>query len=248
MDREKKGARPTDRAGALRAEPVPVSGKAAHPSRGQLPLIIRFGIRLAKFVAGAFAIGLASALAEHFLVGGRHYDLISKTDLAVYRGALNMLLVLWFFDLLRRATTVPAVAVLAFLDAAIFNLIVGNADAHGKNFSLLHQASGVSLAPFYDLLSTVAYPDLSPSLAMKIARRATIDEIGPTTCAAFAEDIGLAASFVRRRVREISDAVTAQVLPVSASTPLAALDASALKEYAVLISSRAERLARTVTT
>ena len=104
MDREKKGARPTDRAGALRAEPVPVSGKAAHPSRGQLPLIIRFGIRLAKFVAGAFAIGLASALAEHFLVGGRHYDLISKTDLAVYRGALNMLLVLWFFDLLRRDT------------------------------------------------------------------------------------------------------------------------------------------------
>lgn len=152
------------------------------------------------------------------------------------------------FDLLRRATTVPAVAVLAFLDAAIFNLIVGNADAHGKNFSLLHQASGVSLAPFYDLLSTVAYPDLSPSLAMKIASRATIDEIGPTTWAAFAEDIGLAASFVRRRVREISDAVTAQVLPVSASTPLAALDASALKEYAVLISSRAERLAETVTT
>ncbi|MGE0706143.1 MAG: type II toxin-antitoxin system HipA family toxin, partial [Vicinamibacterales bacterium] len=74
------------------------------------------------------------------------------------------------FDLLRRATTVPAVAVLAFLDAAIFNLIVGNADAHGKNFSLLYQTSGVSLAPFYDLFSTVAYPDLSPSVAMKIAK------------------------------------------------------------------------------
>jgi serine/threonine-protein kinase HipA len=151
------------------------------------------------------------------------------------------------FDLLRRATTVPAVAVLAFLDAALFNLIVGNADAHGKNFSLLYHTSGVSLAPFYDLLSTVAYPDLSPRLAMKIATRATIDEIGPTTWAAFAEDIGLAASFVRRRVREISDAVTAHVLPVSASTPLAALDPSALKECAALISSRAERLATTVT-
>lgn len=152
------------------------------------------------------------------------------------------------FDLLRRATSVPAVAVLAFLDAAIFNLIVGNADAHGKNFSLLYQPASVSLAPFYDLLSTVAYPDLSPSLAMKIARRATIDEIGPTTWTAFAQDIGLAASFVRRRVRELSDSVRAQVLPVSASTPLAALDASALKEYAALISSRAERLAKTVTT
>lgn len=152
------------------------------------------------------------------------------------------------FDLLRRATTVPAVAVLAFLDAAIFNLIVGNADGHGKNFSLLYQTSGVSLAPFYDLLSTVAYPDLSPNLAMKIAKRATLEEIGPTTWTAFADDIGLAASFIRRRVRELSESVSGHVRTLPASAALAELDASALKEYAVLISSRSERLARTTTT
>jgi len=151
------------------------------------------------------------------------------------------------FDLLRRVTAVPAVAVLALLDAAIFNLIVGNADAHGKNFSLLYQAAGVTLAPFYDLLSTVAYPDLSPNLAMKIAKRATLEEIGPATWPAFADDIGLAASFVRRRVKELSDAVAAQVPLLPDSPALAVLDASALKEYAVLIASRAERLARTST-
>jgi serine/threonine-protein kinase HipA len=151
------------------------------------------------------------------------------------------------FDLLRRVTAVPAVSVLALLDAAIFNLIVGNADAHGKNFSLLYQVAGVTLAPFYDLLSTVAYPDLSPNLAMKIAKRATLDEIGPATWPAFADDIGLAASFVRRRVKELSDAVVAQVPLLPDSPALAVLDASALKEYAVLIASRAERLARTST-
>ena len=151
------------------------------------------------------------------------------------------------FDLLRRVTTVPAVAVLAFLDAAIFNLIAGNADAHGKNFSLLYQTAGVSLAPFYDLLSTVAYPELSPNLAMKIATRATLEEIGPTTWAAFAEDIGLPASFVRRRVRELSDAVSSQVPPLPDSAALTELDAPAMKEYAALIASRAERLARAIT-
>ncbi len=151
------------------------------------------------------------------------------------------------FDLLRRATTVPAVAVLTFLDVAIFNLIVGNADAHGKNFSLLYQVAGVTLAPFYDLLSTIAYPDLSPNLAMKIAKRATLEEIGPATWPAFAADIGLASSFVRRRVKELSDAVVAQVPLLPDSPALAVLDASALKEYAVLIASRAERLARTST-
>lgn len=151
------------------------------------------------------------------------------------------------FDLLRRATTVPAVAVLAFLDAAIFNLIVGNADAHGKNFSLLYQPTGVSLAPFYDLLSTVVYPDLSPNLAMKIAKRATIEVIGPAAWTAFAEDIGLAASFVRRRVRELARAAGAHVSPLPASAALAALDASVLQDYAALISSRSERLAGTIT-
>ncbi|MCC7031999.1 MAG: type II toxin-antitoxin system HipA family toxin [Acidobacteria bacterium] len=152
------------------------------------------------------------------------------------------------FDLLRRATTRPAGAVLAFLDAAIFNVIVGNADAHGKNFSLLYQSAGVSLAPFYDLLSTVAYPDLSPNLAMKIAKRATLEEIGQVTWTAFAEDIGLPASFVRRRVRELSDAVSSQVPPLPDSAALTGLDASALKNYAALIASRAERLATTITT
>lgn len=152
------------------------------------------------------------------------------------------------FDLLRRATTRPAGAVLAFLDAAVFNLIVGNADAHGKNFSLLYQGAVVSLAPFYDLLSTVAYPDLSANLAMKIAKRAALEEIGQTTWTAFAEDIGLPASFVRRRVRELSAAVSSQVPPLPDSAALAGLDAPALKNYAALIASRAERLARTVTT
>jgi serine/threonine-protein kinase HipA len=148
------------------------------------------------------------------------------------------------FDLLRRATTVPAVAVLAFLDAAIFNLIVGNADAHGKNFSLLYRAGDASLAPFYDLLATVAYPDLSPTLAMKIAKRATIDEIGPTTWPAFADDIGMSARFVLRRVVELAEAVLGRVPDLPGSAALAGLDGSTLAQYAASIASRAERVAR----
>ncbi|MDR1856919.1 MAG: HipA domain-containing protein [Desulfovibrio sp.] len=38
-----------------------------------------------------------------------------------------------------------------------FNAIVGNGDAHAKNFSLLLSSKGVALAPFYDLCSTTAY-------------------------------------------------------------------------------------------
>jgi serine/threonine-protein kinase HipA len=149
------------------------------------------------------------------------------------------------FALLRRAATIPAPAVLALLDAAIFNLIVGNADAHGKNFSLLYQAGVTTLAPFYDLLSTLSYPQLSPRLAMKIAKKATLEEIGPTAWPAFAEDAGLAAPFVRRRVGELAAAVLAQAAPVSRSPSLAGLDADALQTYSSFIASRAEQVART---
>lgn len=136
---------------------------------------------------------------------------------------------------------------LAFLDAAIFNLIVGNADAHGKNFSLLYQTDIVSLAPFYDLLSTVAYPDLSPNLAMRIAKKATLEELGPVAWPAFAEEVGLAAPFVRRRVSELADAVLTTVSNVAERTWLAGLNAEAMKAYGAVIASRAERVARTST-
>jgi serine/threonine-protein kinase HipA len=44
------------------------------------------------------------------------------------------------------------------LQRTTFNMAVGNADAHAKNFSVLHEAdsSAISLAPLYDVVSTIA--------------------------------------------------------------------------------------------
>ncbi len=44
--------------------------------------------------------------------------------------------------------------------ALVFNVLIGNCDAHGKNYSLLYDSPAPSLAPFYDLLSTAAYAEL----------------------------------------------------------------------------------------
>lgn len=47
---------------------------------------------------------------------------------------------------------------LRFLDALLFNVLIGNADAHSKNYSLLLEGPGAPrLAPLYDLISTRAY-------------------------------------------------------------------------------------------
>jgi len=47
---------------------------------------------------------------------------------------------------------------LSFLQWTVFNYLIGNADAHAKNLSFLHRNGRITLAPFYDLLSTEAYP------------------------------------------------------------------------------------------
>jgi serine/threonine-protein kinase HipA len=61
-----------------------------------------------------------------------------------------------------------AAAPTMLLRALTLNVALGNCDAHGKNFSLLHTESGaLSLAPLYDLLSTSLYP-LDDKLAMYV--------------------------------------------------------------------------------
>ena len=115
------------------------------------------------------------------------------------------------FALLRRAATRPPRDILRLLDAAIFNLIIGNADAHAKNFSLLHLGGTITLAPLYDLLSTILYPDLSPRLAMKIGGKAVMADIEPRHWNRFASDTELAAPFVRARAQELSNAVVGTI-------------------------------------
>lgn len=147
------------------------------------------------------------------------------------------------FELVRRVAARPAVDVLKLLDAVIFNAIAGNADAHGKNFSILHGDKGPSLAPLYDLLATVAWPDLSPRFAMKIGKRATLAELDAKGWIAFAADAGLGLPLIRRRVVEISEAAIARASEVAQALAGHGLDDEALSNLARTIAERAERSA-----
>ncbi len=51
----------------------------------------------------------------------------------------------------------PAVARSRLFGWLVFNVLVGNSDAHLKNLSFLVSHEGVQLAPFYDLLSVTTY-------------------------------------------------------------------------------------------
>lgn len=150
------------------------------------------------------------------------------------------------FELLRQIALRPAVDVLKLLDAVIFNVIAGNADAHGKNFSILYEETGPRLAPLYDLLATVAYPELSPKFAMKIGRRATLAELDAKSWEAFAADCGLGFPLVRRRIGQISEMVRENLANVTGVLSTPRMDHVALKNFSEIIRDRAERSLMTI--
>jgi serine/threonine-protein kinase HipA len=92
----------------------------------------------------------------------------------------------------------------ALLDAAILNFILGNSDAHAKNFGLLYGDDGSSeLAPLYDLVSTNVYPGINRRLAMSIGGVDDPERVGIDEWVRLAEDAGLGRQSIRR-VREQS--------------------------------------------
>lgn len=77
-------------------------------------------------------------------------------------------------------TTQPAIDRNRLASAVIYNYLIGNMDAHGKNFSLLyHSTSSIRLAPFYDIVCTRVYEKLTIKMAMKIGSKYDADDVLP---------------------------------------------------------------------
>ena len=111
------------------------------------------------------------------------------------------------FALLRRVTRPSAPQLLRLFDYVIFNTLIGNHDAHAKNFSLLYSGDCVVLAPCYDVLSTAVYPSLTPKMVMKIGSKSKFSEVEARHWEQFAEAAGLAKGLARKRVLEVAQAL-----------------------------------------
>ena len=98
---------------------------------------------------------------------------------------------------------------LAFMDRMIFNFLIGNADAHGKNSSILYrQKGGRSLAPIYDVMSTLVYPALSDDGAMSIGGAKRFADVRRENFAIMAQEAGMRPALALGRL----DAIASQIL------------------------------------
>ena len=100
----------------------------------------------------------------------------------------------------------------AFIDRMIFNYLIGNADAHGKNTSVLYRgARRRSLAPVYDVMCTHVYRHLSHVNAMSIGGARTFEDVTRQSFAAMAEEVGMRPQLVLGRL----DAMAKRILPAA---------------------------------
>lgn len=133
----------------------------------------------------------------------------------------------------------------SFVDALIFNWIIGGTDAHAKNYSFLLGPRLVRLAPLYDIASAFGIEDLAPQrmkLAMKIARHYRIENIVLRHWMEWAKAAGLNEEIVVDRIREISAKLPDTLVAVSLRMKGEGLDHPIIARIADRLTQRALRI------
>lgn len=117
------------------------------------------------------------------------------------------------FQLIRDISPLSVHQLLALNDAIIFNFLINNNDAHGKNFSIVYNrlhsilSDNIYLAPLYDLICTTYYPNLSDTMAMKIGDQYHSNLVTTKDFEKMAENCGLSKPLVKKRVVEMAQKI-----------------------------------------
>ncbi|MFM2243474.1 MAG: Serine/threonine-protein kinase HipA [Verrucomicrobiota bacterium] len=107
------------------------------------------------------------------------------------------------FQLIRDWSTTPVLDIRHMLDAVIFAVMIGNADAHGKNHSFLYSGESRRMAPLYDQVCTMMWPELSSMLSMKVGTASRLEEVSPEHFKQLCDQAKLGWPMVRERIGEL---------------------------------------------
>jgi serine/threonine-protein kinase HipA len=101
-------------------------------------------------------------------------------------------------------TVNKAVARMTLLRWALFQFLIGNCDAHGKNFSFFVRREGLDPAPWYDLVSVDQYAGIDHELAMAWGDAFSLDEVGAFQMADFAQRCGVDRNLLKREAARLA--------------------------------------------
>ncbi len=111
------------------------------------------------------------------------------------------------FDLIRQNSTDPLTDQKRMWDRIIFNLLIGNTDAHIKNTSFLYEEDlkGIRLAPAYDIISTAIYDESTREMPFFIGGECILDRIRNEQLEQAAEMAGIGRKMAMSRLEEMKN-------------------------------------------
>lgn len=124
----------------------------------------------------------------------------------------------------------------------LFNLIIYNCDAHGKNISFFVSQKGISLAPFYDLVNIKMYPEFEHELAMALGDEFDENGINAYQLADFADTCGLSRALVTRRLKYLIGKIKDSLHKHEKIVIVDNKEINFLNDYAKIITKRCEHL------
>lgn len=102
----------------------------------------------------------------------------------------------------------PAIDLARFFRRLVVFAIIGNCDAHLKNFSLLETSVGLRLSPAYDIVNTTIYPEFDQTFGLSIdGRKRQLDTITWEVLANFGREVGLPVRTVTQIFTELQRSV-----------------------------------------
>lgn len=149
--------------------------------------------------------------------------------------------------LLLKVSDRPDIDVGTLLDAAVFNWALLGTDAHGKNYSVLIAPGGsVRLAPLYDLMSALPYPEEIPprraKLSMRVGREYHARDIRRRDWVRLAESAGLDVDPVLDRARSLLQQIPAAIDRTAAEMAAEGLGHRVIEEIAGHFPARTDQL------
>ncbi len=148
--------------------------------------------------------------------------------------------------LLRERSVRGGADVLAFIRAMLVNFLLGNSDAHGKNFALLYAEDGPRLAPLYDIVSVAVYgsdgSNLDIDMAMSIGDQFVPDSVTEADWSDLCHDCEVSYSLLNRERDALAQRVPECARSVAALSRTEGWHRPVIDRIVTLCEARAELL------
>lgn len=178
----------------------------------------RFDINTAQAILLELSDGTPAYLVKRFdrFKKGKHIEKLACEDMHQilggpdkYAGSCEQIA-----KIIKQYCTFGPLELQRFFEISLFNFIIGNGDAHRKNFSLLTSEKGVvALSPAYDLVSSrLVIPEEEDEMALAINGKR--NRLNKEDFISFAVNIGVDVNYAEKRISELiglQDGFTAMI-------------------------------------